>query len=136
MKYKFLAHTADLKLRVYGQDYEELFRNGALGLASVLDAQVEKKLKRVRGGDKIEATGDGYPVLVANFLNELLSLSAINKKVYPKVKILKLSPRAAVAQAAGLPADDFAREVKAVSYHDLAIKKTGRQFYIDLTLDI
>jgi SHS2 domain-containing protein len=128
MRYKILPHTADLRLKAYGENLEELFQNAALGLARVLCKDAEKKLKFARGAEKVGAEADGAEVLLVNFLNQILSLSNINKKVYPKVKILYLSPQKVEAQISGISVGGFDEDVKAVSYHGVKIEEDKNGF--------
>lgn len=123
MRYKVLPHTADLRLRIYGKDYEELFQNAALGLANILQKDAEKKLKLARGAEKVTIEADGVETLLVSFLNQILSVSNINKKVYPKVKILYFSPQKVETQLSGMAVDGFDEDIKAVSYHEVEIEK-------------
>lgn len=137
MRYKIFPHTADLRLKIYGRDYEEIFKNATLGLAKILDKGAEKKEKFARGAEKFSVSGKNWEMLLVNFLNEILSLSNINKKIYIKVKILNLSSNRLEARAAGLPVNKFDKDVKAISHHGLEIRK-NRQNILKavLTLDI
>lgn len=136
MRYKILPHTADLRLKVYGKDLEELFRNAALGLANILYKDAEKKLKFARGANKISVEAPDENILLVSFLNEILAKSNVEKKVYPKVKILKISPKAVEASAAGISVDHFDEDVKAVSYHGAEIKSAKSGLESVLILDI
>ncbi len=42
MKFEFLEHTADVKMRVFGKTREEIFKNAVLGMAEI---QKSSKLK-------------------------------------------------------------------------------------------
>ncbi len=128
-RFQILPHTADLRLKVYGKDLPELFENAALGLAHVLKEGAEKKLKLARGAEKISTEGDGVETLLVSFLNQILSLSNINKKVYPKVKILYFSPQKIEAQISGIPVSGFDEDIKAVSFHEVRIEKNEEDIF-------
>ncbi|MGC9046704.1 MAG: archease [Minisyncoccia bacterium] len=134
--FQILGHTADIRLKVVGKDYEELFKNSALGLAKILDNNFEKKIKFIRGFEKIVINADNYDILLVNFLNEILTKSSINKKVYPLVKILKLSPLNIEAHISGYSINRFDKDVKAISYHQSQIIKTKRGLEVIFVLDI
>ncbi len=137
MRYKILPHTADLRLKVYGKNLPELFENAALGLARVLYKDAERKIKLSRGAEKISVEADGTETLLVAFLNQILALSNINKKVYPKVKILYFSPQKIEAQISGVPTEGFDEDVKAISYHGLKIEKKRDKFFeMVVVLDI
>lgn len=136
-RYKVLSHTADLRLQVFGGGYEELLKNAVLGLGNILSKGVEKKMKLTRGFEKVEVEASDREVLLVNFLNEVIALSSINKKVYPKVKVLRISPFVVEAQVFGVPVEKFDKDVKAISYHNAYISKTDKGILkVTLTLDI
>ena len=136
--FRVLSHTADVRLRVFGHHYEELFKNAALALASVLVKESAGRRKEPLGGyEKIRVEGQDINILLVNFLNEVLAQSQINRKVYEKVKFLKLSGKDLEAQIFGRPIEDFEEDVKAVTYHDVSISQNARGIWeTTLTLDI
>jgi len=136
-RFRVLSHTADLRLKIFGKNETELFQNAALALAYILFNDIERRLRFIRGYDSIRAEAADINTLLVNFLNELLTRSNVQKKVYPRLKILRFSPQVIEAQAAGFPVDYFDEDVKAVSYHEAAIKKNKRGILeTTLVLDI
>lgn len=127
MRYKILSHTADLRVKVFGRTEEELFQNAAFALARVLVSEKQKKL--LRGYEKIAVQGNNINELLVNFLNEVLTQSQINKKLYERVKILKFSPINLEAHIFGMPVDSFNEDVKAVTYHKVDIQKNKRGIF-------
>lgn len=136
MRFRILPHTADMRLEVFGKSYGELLENAIAGLANVLCPEAEKKKKLGRGFEKISVQGPDKSTLLVNLLNEALTLSIINKKVYPRLKILKLSPRDVEAHLFGVKVDHFDKDLKAVSYHDAEIKETNKGLKATLVIDI
>jgi SHS2 domain-containing protein len=139
MKFKVLSHTADLRLKIYGKNEEELFRNAVLGLAVVIKKDAERFAKRKPAGgyEKIAIEGHNWEELLISFLNEVLVQANINKKIYTWVKFLKLSSYVLEAHIFGTPVDHFDEDVKAVTYHDVKITQNKRGiFEVTLTLDI
>lgn len=136
--FRVLGHTADVRLRVFGHHYEELFKNAALALASILVKESAGRRKESPGGyEKIRVEGQDINILLVNFLNEVLAQSQINRKVYEKVKFLKLSGKDLEAQIFGRPIEGFEEDVKAVTYHDVSISQNARGIWeTTLTLDI
>lgn len=133
--FKIIGHTADLRLQVFGHDYEELFQNAALALASILRA--EERKAPPEDYEKIEAAAPDLNSLLINFLNEVLTRSQVNRKVYRKVKFLRFSEKSLVAQIFGRSVDRFDEDVKAVTYHGAAVEKNKRGiFQVTLILDI
>ncbi len=126
MRFKILPHTADLRLKVFGKNLEELFQNAVLGLSEVICDGAEKLIKRARGFKKIAVKVPDSETLLASFLNDVLTASHTDKKIYPKAKILKISPHFIEAQIFGIPVSKFQKDVKAVSYHDIKITRNKK----------
>ena len=123
-RFKILPHTADLRVQVFGRTEEELFRNAALALRSVL---YEGRVKKPPGGfEKIVVLGNNINELLVNFLSEILTRSQIDRKIYERVKILRFSPTSLEAHIFGIPVDHFDEDVKAVTHHGVDIQKNKR----------
>jgi SHS2 domain-containing protein len=120
--FKILSHIADLRLQVFGHNYEELFQNAVFGLNSILFKDFERlKKKPPAGFEKIKVEGPDINALLVNFLNEVLTQSQINRKIYNRVKFLRLSEKSLETHIFGIPVDHFDEDVKAVTYHEVKI---------------
>lgn len=125
MPYEILKHTADVRLRVEGETLERLFSDALEGMMEIIKkSQVpipndqSPKVKRavsVQAGDKT--------ALLVDFLNEVLSLSQINKEVYPAVTFDELSETSLKGGLEGVEVGEFDEDIKAVTYHEAEIKK-------------
>jgi len=131
-KFEFLEHTADVKIRVYGEDLKELFLNAVLAMAGVQKSKVKsKKVKAAslpagRQGKKLKVTAVDKESLLINFLSQILAESYINFSVYFDARILKLSETEIEAEIYGEKVESFDEEIKAVTYHNVKIlKKNG-----------
>lgn len=74
--------------------------------------------------------------LLVDFLSEVLYQSQINKAVYHDVNFLKFSDPSTGSRQAELEAEilgdkvkSFDEDIKAVTYHELEIKKKPRWFF-------
>lgn len=136
MRYKVLPHTADVRLRVYGKDLEDLFQNAVLGLAFILTEDAERLAKRVRGFRKIKTYAPDEGVLLVNFLNDVLTFSHTDKKVYPRAKILRISSNLLEAHIFGVSVSNFQKDVKAISYHEVGVSRKRGSLEATIILDI
>ena len=59
-----------------------------------------------------------------DFLNKILTLSDIERAVFPVATIQKLTDNKIEAEITGYPIERFDKEIKAVTYHQLKIEKT------------
>ena len=130
-KFKEIAHTADVALDVWGEDLWDLFRNAAQGLYALAGA-VENKEETDRFDLRIPL-GEEEQMLV-DFLNELLYL--LDKKWVVRLvegekteNGLRLSLDA--ARLAGR-----SREIKAATFHDLALKETEDGLRATIVFDV
>ena len=113
-----LSHTADVRLRVTAPSLEELFAEGVRGLAAQLDAQ--RTFGEVRRGIVLESAD--RTALLVDFLNEVLAFSFVDRAVFDRVQIRRLTENAIDAEIIGERAT-FGDEVKAVTYHDAEVKR-------------
>ena len=71
MSYKFLSHTADLKVLVKEKNIESAFSNSAFALKEAICGKIKIKPKITR---KFSVKGDDFESLFYNFLEEFLFL--------------------------------------------------------------
>ena len=131
--YELIEHTADIGIRVKGSDLRELFRNAA---AAMFDIMAQKKpyiVHRTPYIDKIivKQKAEDLEELFVNWLNELLSLSAIKEKIFSDFTFRKLDAHNLEAVAMGEDIKNYKvnTEIKAATYHELKLEqaKTGWQ---------
>jgi SHS2 domain-containing protein len=135
LKYEFVEHTADVSFKAYGRDLNNLFENAAEALEStlVLLEDVEP-----RESATFEMTADNYENLLYDWLTELLVTFEVERFAVKKcaVKIAGLSLN---AECWGERIDPnkhtFNMEVKAVTYHNLQVKK-NKVYLTEITLDV
>jgi len=124
-KYENLEHTADLKIRAYGQTLEEVFSNMALGMfeniiepeAILNDQPVEIEIK-VKNNELLE--------LLVDFLNQLIYLSDINNVIYNQYDLVifeKDKYWIAEGVARGYEIKGFSKEIKAATYNELKLEE-------------
>lgn len=121
---RVLSHTADIRLLIKSNSRHELFRAGVLGLAKIL-APSDEDLKH-SVSEKIRVESPDLTALFIDTLNEVLSLSHINKCIFDEIKTLEIfDDRILEAEISGYPVNGFAKDVKAVTYHEAEIKKSA-----------
>ena len=133
-KFKFLEHKADLKIRIYGRDLAELFVNAALSLAEQQNPKIYPSADRE--WESIEIQSSDLESLLIDWLNEILSQSDLNQKIYNHFKIEEISENQLKAKIAGVKTEQKQTEIKAATYHGLEIKKTNNHWQAIVILDI
>ena len=122
--YEFFEHTADIGIRVKGNDLKELFANAGLAVFRLLAEQkITKGTKYSKLSIKQKAAD--LDELFINWLNELLSLSSARGLIFEKFSIQKISHSSLEAVVTGRGVENYQvnTEIKAATYHELKIKK-------------
>lgn len=122
MRYKFINHTADFGIQVFGGDPQELFANAAHALFDMLT-----ETDRLKTAETIllQVFGDDWSDLMVNWLRELLYYYNGDAKLVKQVRILSLSES---ELNASVQLDHFdpdrhviKAEIKAVTYHQIQV---------------
>jgi len=136
-RYRPLAHTADLGLRIWGATREELFENAGAALSAVLTDR-----RRLRLGKNVEILVEApdLEALLVAWLNHLLYLYDVDAFLGREFQVLALSPQRLAARARGEtydPGRHIARTaVKAATYHHLEITRKNGGWQATVILDL
>jgi SHS2 domain-containing protein len=138
-EFEFLDHTADVKFRSYGKNFEEALENA--GKATI---QVITDIKKIKVTQKkqIKIDSKTKESLVYDFLEELIYLidtEGFLAKEIKKIKIQKTKDRYILtADLAGDNAKsyDIHTQIKAVTYNDMKIEETKNHCMIQIVHDI
>jgi SHS2 domain-containing protein len=159
---EYLEHTADVGMRVSADSFEALLESAARGMARLTIPSVDS-IEPV-GQRAFEFAGDDPALILFDLLNELLFVFATERLITLDLQLIQLdsaptdydsetqSPpsvdkrsssepprrvRATVSFGRFDPDRDAAGpEVKAVTYHELAVTRDGRQWRAQVIFDI
>ncbi len=124
-EFEILEHTADIGIAAYGKTKKEVFINAAKGMFEIIAGE-SRNLKE-NFYDKIKLEADNPEGLFFAWLNELLYISETKLVILSKFKIKELSDFQIKAEVEGMkinpPSVKIEKEIKAVTYHRLEIKK-------------
>ena len=120
-RFEELEHTADLALRVRGQDLADLLRNAAQGMLQ-LSGAVPQSGPRSRRELRLDSL-DRESLLV-DFLQELLFGIEMRQVAYPEIEIHDITDTALRATLTEAPLQGVAKPIKAVTYNDLHIEES------------
>jgi SHS2 domain-containing protein len=134
MTYKFLTHTADIKIQVISKNLEEAFIDSANALKEVICDKVNVKEKITK---TISVKAYDLKSLLYSFLEEFLYLLDAENFLFKKIKKLKIKDFELNAEITGDIADnyEFVNQVKAITYSEMDIKQerqTSMVFVIDV----
>jgi SHS2 domain-containing protein len=134
MRFEEVEHTADRALRIHGRDLEELFANAAEGLNSLLLASDSADPVGVTKRIELEAA-DAEDLLVA-WLSELAFWAEIEYLIFSRFHFTELSPSRLKATVYGGPVKALQKHVKAVTFHNLAIRREPEGLVVTVVFDV
>lgn len=128
-----IEHTADWAYRVRGKNLAELFVRAAVGLYTLVGMQLVSG-KRIRRTIQLKAI-DRESLLVA-WLNELLYFHESEGLGFESLEIQHLDETSLQAKVTGASTQQWLKDIKAVTYHNLAIYETESELEVTLVLDV
>lgn len=136
-RFEVLDHTADVGLRGYGRTLEELFAHMALGMFGLIaDVTTVQPMASV----PILVQADDLEGLLVAWLKELLYAASRDHLLFMNCKVHQVIPTAVSGEATGevFNPDRHAvfREIKAVTYHQLAVRREGELWVAEVIFDI
>ncbi len=136
-RYEQFPHTADIGIRVYGKDPEELFANAAFAMFDTI-ADLEGLKTSVTQTFDLKA--ENREELLVNWLDELLFNFYTKQIIFSEFKIMELSEKHISAEASGRSIganrNRLKTEIKAATYSDLKIKKTDKGYEVEIIFDV
>ena len=135
--YDTFDHTADVGLRVWGADLTELFEQAAEGLIELLvDPATVRRARSVQ----IEAAGEEVEDLLVSWLSEILFAFDAESLTPVAVEVTAFEEARATGVLWGEDLDparhQLRQHVKAVTYHNLAIRRVGGRFEVRIVFDV
>ena len=135
--YELFDHTADMGIRVRAATLPELLRPAGEALYAVIGEWVPRK-----GGITItfDLTGGDVADLLRDYLGELLILFERDRQMATSVDATVFEDNRLRAAIVASPVDEerslYHREVKAITYHELAVRPVADGLEATLIVDI
>jgi SHS2 domain-containing protein len=121
--YRFIDHTADFRLEIFGVDEEDLFVQAAKALTDLI---TDPKRLEGRRRQTVTVGGDDWSDLMVNWLRELLYLWSGEERLVSHVTLHSLEPThlKATVSTDAFRADrhPIRNEIKAVTYHQIDVR--------------
>ena len=142
IRYEIIPHTADIGLRVFGRDLKELFSNAARGMISLVIDELSDFTPRE--AMKVKVSGLSAEELLVSWLSELLYKLMEERWLGIEFDISFLGEREnkffLTAEVKGRKIDynktPLRRGIKAVTYHNLEIKKANGMHSAEIIFDV
>ena len=135
--YESLDHTADLALRVWAPSARELIEQAAAGFIGLMvDPDTVPPEREVA----ISATGAGPEELLVGWLNEILFVFDAQGMAPVRAKVDVLTDGEVRGRLFGQDFDplhhDVRNVIKAVTFHDLSVKRMGDRLEVSIVFDV
>ena len=135
--FRVLEHTADIGFEAFGKTREEVFANAGRALQSLM---VDLNSIVPRDEIQIKVEGADPAGLLVNWLSEILYRIDAECRLFNDFSINSISDRSLSAVSWGEPFDRARHQVnlqvKAITYHQLALDETPdgwrAQVYVDI----
>lgn len=136
--YEYFGHTADVGIHVQAASLPQLFEEAAQGLFGLMVEDLEKVQPRERVPVRIPPQPE-VEYLLFDWLSELIYLFDTRRLVCSRF-VVQLSAAGLEGEAAGEPLDAarhrLRNEIKAVTYHQLAVRPTEGGWEATVIVDI
>lgn len=129
-----IDHTADWSLRVWGEDLRSLFENAARGMVSLTEGKAVPDRPATYHTFELEAPD--REILLVDWLTALLTLIEDDGIIFSHIHVAQVAALKLVAQASGQPGGDFNKYIKAVTFHNLAIRCTPMGYETVIVFDV
>jgi protein archease len=127
-----LQHTADCAVRVWAPTLAALFREAARAMNAVAGARIRDELPVKR---KIALTAPDPEGLLVEFLTGLLICQEQENLAFADFD-LQVGESQLAGDMWGSHLEALAKPLKAVTYHNLNIRRPGRRWQVEIVFDV
>ncbi len=132
--FEVVEHTADWALRVWGDDLGDLFQQAALGMGFLMVGDLTAVTPKTTRNLNLQAF-DREDLLV-EWLSELLYWAESEYLVFRQFDMHTISDTTLNATVTGGKVTQIDKDIKAVTYHNLAIVETAVGLETTIVFDV
>ncbi|MFA5929305.1 MAG: archease [Candidatus Micrarchaeia archaeon] len=130
-KYRFLEHTADIMFEAYGKSYEEALENSAHAMFSVFGSAGESERAT------FSVAAHNIEELTVQALADMLAYMDTGELIFSRAKVTEYDAARHSVKIEAFGEKKQPRDtVKAVTYHELMVKKDKEGWTIRILLDV
>ena len=130
--FREIEHTADWELEVWAPDLLALLEQAAIGMYTLEGVRLRAESRVDRS---FSLPMEDAESLLVRFLGELLYLGEQENLAFDRFD-LHLDAGWLHARLAGAAIETVRKEIKAVTYHNLAIRTTGKGLDVHIVFDV
>ncbi|NTU64482.1 MAG: archease [Chloroflexi bacterium] len=125
-------HTADWALEVWAPDLIGLLQHAAHGMYGLMQARLQAAPRETY---RFEIAAPDRETLLVTFLAELLYFTQRDGVGFDQFDLIYADERLTV-EVEGAPIEALAKEIKAVTFHNLAVRETARGLEATIVFDV
>jgi SHS2 domain-containing protein len=130
--YQEVEHTADWELEVWATDLAGLLEQAAQGMSYLAGMRLQQEPRLVR---KITLQANDPETLLVKFLSELLYYAEQEQIGFDKFNIV-VDGFDLQAELEGAQLASIDKEIKAVTYHRLAVRQADNKLKVNVVFDV
>jgi SHS2 domain-containing protein len=131
---EIIEHTADWALRVRGRDQAELFHHAARGMASLLAGE-QPAFKSLEARE-ISLNSYDTEGLLVEWLGELAYWAERDGFIFQEIELVDWTPTSITGTVRGGLITELQKHIKAVTYHNLAIREIDGGLEVTVVFDV
>ncbi|GAB4474669.1 MAG: archease [Anaerolineae bacterium] len=129
-----IEHTADWAIRVTAPDLRSLFEMAARGMVTLAGGVPGERSQPFTRSIRVQAYD--RETLLVDWLTELVYLIEDEGALIDTLVVHRVEDSHLEAEVGGLTGGRFDKHIKAVTYHDLAIRQTDGGFETVIVFDV
>lgn len=134
MKYKFIEHTADVGIEIYGSSLDELIENAT---AAFFDAFVFLDKVNTSAQISLKVEADSADYLLYKWLNELLYLLNVEFFAAKSVSVQVTNFKAkGILKGGKIKPELMKTEPKAITFHKFKVERKNKNWFAFVIIDI
>ncbi|OGO25160.1 MAG: hypothetical protein A2W33_09580 [Chloroflexi bacterium RBG_16_52_11] len=130
--FREIEHTADWEMQVWAPDFPGLLEQAALGMYGLAGAHLAEKPRIKR---TVQLSGQDEESLLVSFLEELRYFGEMEGLGFDGFQI-KVEGYQLDAELSGSALYQIDKEIKAVTFHNLTVRKTERGIEASVVFDV
>jgi SHS2 domain-containing protein len=135
-KFDFFEVTADIGVRVWGKNINELFENAAIAVTSLM---INPNLMGKKIVKELTVSGNDLPSLLINWLTELLIIRDSEGILFSSFEIkVSNDSKSLNARVMGdhFIGNNLEMDIKAITYSLFKLEKNNEHYFLQFVLDI
>lgn len=128
--FEILLDTTGVRLNAVGKTLKDLFGNALKGMAEFMKPNilaVARKARKEKQSIRVEAVDINS--LLVEFLSKAVAMSDINSIIFTNLTVKEIGDNFLEGELSGIPGQEAEKEVRAVSYADVDIKRNPQGMY-------